>query len=278
MAWMRHCCHHFAFSVWRKRPFLLALVMVATLVVLAFQYQSVASSSSPATPPSDSKSVSAFSGHRPLAHDSAPAAFPKRNLSAMDLMKDVTEDRPRATQPSGQSSEWKQGHGRAGERRDSGRGDERNPVSGSTGPFIPQWRLVHFDLKGAPPRISYFKQILPLLKQAGANAILLEYEEMFPFWGSLQSIASPAAYTKDDVKAILQLAKLHDLEVIPLVQTFGHLEFALKLDEFRYLREVDTFPMALCPGKERLFHVSHVHHRSDYDVPSPDKVAAHRLR
>lgn len=95
------------------------------------------------------------------------------------------------------------------------------------------------------------------MKDAGANAVLLEYEDQFPFWGVLQPMTSPTAYSKDDLKAILDLARIHNFEVIPLVQTFGHLEFALKLDEFRHLREVDQFPMAICPSKnDRCAHTS----------------------
>lgn len=120
-------------------------------------------------------------------------------------------------------------------------------------PYTPTLRMVHFDLKGAPPKVSYFKSIFPLLKQAGANAILLEYEEMFPFWGNIKSIASEEAYTKDDISAIIKLAKVYNFEIIPLVQTFGHLEFALKLEEFRHLREVDQYPMAICPSKNDSF-------------------------
>jgi hypothetical protein len=41
------------------------------------------------------------------------------------------------------------------------------------------------------------------------------------------------------------MAEDNGLEVIPLVQTFGHLEHLLKLDEFRHLREVDQEPMLL---------------------------------
>ncbi|RWS06838.1 hypothetical protein B4U79_08355 [Dinothrombium tinctorium] len=119
--------------------------------------------------------------------------------------------------------------------------------------YVPSFRLVHFDLKGAPPKISYFKQIFPLLKEAGANGILLEYEDMFPYWGYLKPIAASNAYSKDDIKAILDLAKIYNFEVIPLIQTFGHLEFVLKLQEFRHLREVDSIPMALCPSKNESF-------------------------
>ncbi|XP_039275799.1 hexosaminidase D-like [Nilaparvata lugens] len=47
------------------------------------------------------------------------------------------------------------------------------------------------------------------------------------------------------------LSLIHDLgmEAIPLVQTFGHLEFALKLPEFRHLRELDAFPQEVCPSQ-----------------------------
>lgn len=114
-------------------------------------------------------------------------------------------------------------------------------------PYIPALRLVHFDLKGAPPKIAYFKALFPLIKQAGANGVLLEYEDTFPFWGPLSSVAAHNAYKKREIRHILELAKNHDLQVIPLVQTFGHLEFVLKLPEFQHLREVADIPQAVCP-------------------------------
>jgi hexosaminidase len=40
-----------------------------------------------------------------------------------------------------------------------------------------------------------------------------------------------------------------DFEVIPLIQTFGHVEFILKGPEYRYLREVDQDPQSFCPSK-----------------------------
>lgn len=38
-------------------------------------------------------------------------------------------------------------------------------------------------------------------------------------------------------------------EVIPLIQTFGHLEYALKLKEFEHLREEMAYPDSICPSK-----------------------------
>ncbi|GFT73860.1 hexosaminidase D [Nephila pilipes] len=113
--------------------------------------------------------------------------------------------------------------------------------------YIPPLRLVHFDLKGAPPKITYFKSIFPILKYAGANGILIEYEDTFPFWGPLAPISAGNAYTKKQIRYIVELAKNHDLIVIPLIQTFGHLEFVLKLPEFKHLREVEDIPQSVCP-------------------------------
>ncbi|MBN3303827.1 HEXDC Hexosaminidase, partial [Amia calva] len=108
-------------------------------------------------------------------------------------------------------------------------------------------RVVHFDLKGAAPKVSYLEQIFPLLSTLGANGILLEYEDMFPFEGDLQILRSPYAYSAEDIEKIRYLAGLSNLEVIPLVQVFGHLEFALKHNKFAELREVPEYPNSLNP-------------------------------
>ena len=38
------------------------------------------------------------------------------------------------------------------------------------------------------------KEVLPLLTMAGATDLLIEYEDMFPYWGVLQNISSNTAY------------------------------------------------------------------------------------
>ncbi|XP_019398245.1 PREDICTED: hexosaminidase D [Crocodylus porosus] len=111
-------------------------------------------------------------------------------------------------------------------------------------------RLVHLDLKGAPPRPHYLTEVLPLFRALGASGLLVEYEDTFPYDGELRPLRAEQAYSLSEIKEILNVAKLHKLEVIPLVQTFGHMEFVLKHKEFSHLREVKAFPNALNPHKE----------------------------
>ncbi|NXW20289.1 HEXDC Hexosaminidase, partial [Circaetus pectoralis] len=141
-------------------------------------------------------------------------------------------------------------------------------------------RLVHLDLKGAAPRVSYLEQVFPLLSQLGANGILIEYEDMFPFKGELEILKSPYAYSEDDVERIQQLAELHKLEVVPLVQTFGHVEFILKHEKYQHLREVERFPNSFNPHvpdtlallKSILSQVIEKHRRSSWIHIGADEV------
>lgn len=47
----------------------------------------------------------------------------------------------------------------------------------------------------------------------------------------------------------LRLCEANGIEVIPLVQTFGHMEYVLKLEKYRRLRELDASPGEICPTK-----------------------------
>ena len=118
---------------------------------------------------------------------------------------------------------------------------------------MPEYRVVHLDFKGATPSISYLKEIFPLLKKSGANTLLIEYEDTFPYWGKIVNASALNAFTVKQIQELLNAAKVHQLEVIPLVQTFGHMEHVLKLEEFQSLREVPNNPISICPTKDEAF-------------------------
>ncbi|KAK5644631.1 hypothetical protein RI129_005931 [Pyrocoelia pectoralis] len=109
-------------------------------------------------------------------------------------------------------------------------------------------KIVHLDLKGAPPKVAYFNTLFPFLSKLGVTGLLIEYEDMFPYAGT-RSIKIPAcnAYSMEDISTIRRLAKENNLNVIPLVQVFGHMEFVLKLEDFAEFREVRRYPQMICP-------------------------------
>uniref|UniRef100_A0A1B6ENS6 beta-N-acetylhexosaminidase n=1 Tax=Cuerna arida TaxID=1464854 RepID=A0A1B6ENS6_9HEMI len=114
-------------------------------------------------------------------------------------------------------------------------------------PLFTGHKIVHLDLKGAPAKVSYYKDFFPLIRSLGATGLLVEYEDMFPY--SNGDIPAANMYSRTDIKSILKTAEENNLEVIPLVQTFGHLEFVLKLKEFENLREVPNYPQVICPSR-----------------------------
>lgn len=108
-------------------------------------------------------------------------------------------------------------------------------------------RLVHLDLKGSPPKMTYLKEIIPFIKNAGATGVIIEYEDYFPYKNELESISNQNHYTNSELTQIFDLLKEHHLTMIPLIQTYGHLEFVLKLKEFAYLREAKQHFQVITP-------------------------------
>nr|CAD7196503.1 unnamed protein product [Timema douglasi] len=100
-------------------------------------------------------------------------------------------------------------------------------------------------------------QLFLALREWGATGLLLEWEDTFPYTRELLSVgsngpsSSSGAYSGEEARQLLQLAGDSGLAVVPLVQTFGHLEFVLKHDEWRMLREVEAYPSSMCPSHPR---------------------------
>ncbi|CAJ0584162.1 unnamed protein product, partial [Mesorhabditis spiculigera] len=97
--------------------------------------------------------------------------------------------------------------------------------------------IVHLDLKGAAMKMAAYRELFPVLGAYGATGVLVEYEDMFPY--------------SDE----LSLANDNQLELIPLVQTFGHLEFLLKHERFRNLSENPTERNTICVSQEDSWRV-----------------------
>lgn len=89
------------------------------------------------------------------------------------------------------------------------------------------------------------------------TGLLIEFEDTFPYEGNLKPLRGVNFYTREQISELSFLMRTLNLKLIPLVQTFGHLEFVLKRDRFSHLREQSDNYSSLCPlNKESIELVS----------------------
>lgn len=140
------------FMMWRRRPFLLAVVMITTVILLVLQYQSITTG--------DSNHVQAKSYSSAFSSIRAEAVVLRDHPRDLEYRFDGENGIDAAQQYNQPVNIVDQS--KTSKATSSYRSTSPSKVEG-------QMRLVHFDLKGAPPKIEYILKILPLLKAAGAN-------------------------------------------------------------------------------------------------------------
>ncbi|KJH50131.1 hypothetical protein DICVIV_03768 [Dictyocaulus viviparus] len=133
--------------------------------------------------------------------------------------------------------------------------DVNYPHLNTNGKFIPHRRIVHLDLKGGAFKPEFFTEMFRYLNRIQATGVLIEWEDMFPYTGTLSKAVNGNAYSLEHVEFILNEAKRYRLEVVPLVQTFGHLEWILKLEQFAHLREDSRFPQVICFAEKEAWNL-----------------------
>ncbi len=107
-------------------------------------------------------------------------------------------------------------------------------------------RIVHLDLKGIPPTAKRLAQLPEIIASLGLTGILVEWEDTFPY-RRFPEMKAEYTYSVPAVREFLKQAQKAGLLVIPLIQTFGHLESLLVQKNYRYLRELPNDPRCVCP-------------------------------
>jgi len=105
--------------------------------------------------------------------------------------------------------------------------------------------------------VTFLKTFFEMIASAGATGVLIEWEDMFPYRAIAADAASKDAFTEEEVHFILDAASKVGLRTIPLVQTFGHLEHALKTEANIGLREEAEHPGEICPSKNESILLIH---------------------
>lgn len=119
------------------------------------------------------------------------------------------------------------------------------------------FKCIHLDLKAQTLKFPYICRVIEDCAQKGFNAVLLEYQDKFPYTGELQMLCAPDALTAEQIEEIKSLCRSKNMELIPLVQCLGHLEWVTRFEKYAPLGEM--YPQqkiacaSLCSLKEESF-------------------------
>lgn len=135
------------------------------------------------------------------------------------------------------------------------------------------FRAIHIDLRYGFWHRERLKEIIDTLIELRYNTLILETENRLPLTRH-PDIVAPEHFTPEDLAWLSAYAKERFLELIPLQQTLGHLEYALKLPQYAHLREVREQP-----EKEPLFYPGNTgaNHYHDFDEICPCRPGAYEL-
>lgn len=107
-------------------------------------------------------------------------------------------------------------------------------------------RAVHIDNRIQVVPIEELKRLASRLQQLDMNAIVMEWEGSFPFDRN-HVISNRFSYAQEEVKEFIAHCSELGIEVIPLQQSIGHLEYVLKHERYAALRE-DIYDVSqICP-------------------------------
>ena len=115
-------------------------------------------------------------------------------------------------------------------------------------------RMVHWDLKGLMPDFDYLKASLEKFAYYKINAVLVEYEDKFPF-EKHPVLRNKNALSRSQVKELQDIARNNFIELVPLVQCLGHAEYVLRHPEYSYVAEGDLNCQQYCPSNNKTFEL-----------------------
>lgn len=116
-------------------------------------------------------------------------------------------------------------------------------------------RSDYLDMRGIYPK---FENLLRYIEEMAAyklNTLVIEYEDKLP--RARKDLCHPTdALTPEQHRRLIEVARENFIDIIPLQQSFGHLEYVLKLPEYQHLREIPEAPGEMCPLREGAYELA----------------------
>lgn len=116
-------------------------------------------------------------------------------------------------------------------------------------------RSMNLDLRQTFSRPEKLVEYMAEFAKYKINAVLIEYEDKFPFERNSLFRHPRFALSRDQLEALKEAAAEHFIEIIPLQQTFGHLEYVLRHGEYKKLRETEESTGELCPSNPESYRL-----------------------
>ena len=98
-------------------------------------------------------------------------------------------------------------------------------------------------------KMGALKKFAKTLSESGINTLVMEWEGTFPF-EKHPLIPNRYAYTKQEIKSFINYCGTLGIDVIPLQQSFGHVEYILRHERYKNLREDQKDYSQVCPSEE----------------------------
>jgi N-acetyl-beta-hexosaminidase len=110
-------------------------------------------------------------------------------------------------------------------------------------------RGFHIDLRIQVMTMEALRALADELAAFGFNTLVMEWEASYPYLKNA-TISNELSYTREEVKEFIDYCEGKGIDVIPLQQCFGHVEYILRHDRYSDLKEDRKEISQLCPLKE----------------------------
>jgi hexosaminidase len=107
-------------------------------------------------------------------------------------------------------------------------------------------RAFHLDLRIQRMTMPALEDLATRLHRGGINTLIVEYEATYPFDNN-PLIPNQYAYTRAQIISFVAFCNRLGIDLIPLQQSFGHLEYILRNERYRQLREDQKDLSQVCP-------------------------------
>ncbi|MBB6732420.1 glycoside hydrolase family 20 zincin-like fold domain-containing protein [Cohnella zeiphila] len=117
-------------------------------------------------------------------------------------------------------------------------------------------RCMNYDLRQTYSKPERLIAYLADFARFKVNALLIEYEDKFPFETYPELVHPKHALSKEQFEELKRAAREYFIEIIPLQQSFGHLEYVLRHGAYKHLRETEKSTGELCPSRPESYELA----------------------